>query len=401
MSKDTVKDMGRREFLTKAAAATAGWTIVRSSAVAGTQANSAIEIGLIGSGRRGCWIGNLFLAHGNYRFVAAADVFDDRLEAAQQELKVPADRCYKGMAAYHELLAGKLDAVAVMSPPYCHPEQAAAAIAAGRHLYLAKPVATDVPGCKTIMAAGEKAARQKQTFLVDFQTRTMDLFKEAAKRVHEGAIGAPVCGQVYYHTGEIPYKIPPVPGDAGVRMRNWLQDRRLSGDIIVEQNVHATDVGDWLLQGHPVKASGTGSRKGRTGWGDCWTHFNVVFWYPGDVHIAFSSCQFGELGYSDICARIYGTEGTVDTHYRGLVTILGKHPFKGGETPDTFPQGAINNIKTFEKALRAGEPFNNAEQSAHSTLTTILGRTAAYRGAEVTWDAMMAADERLEPDITL
>jgi len=401
MDTNTGRHMGRREFLTRAAATTAGLTIVRSSAVAGTRANSAIEVGLIGAGRRGCWIGNLFLQNGNYRFVAAADLFDDRLETAQKELKVPADRCYKGLQAYRELLSGKLDAVAVMSPPYCHAEQADAVITAGKHLYLAKPVATDVPGCKTIINAGKKAENKNLTFLVDFQTRKMDLFQEAVRRVHEGAIGTAVCGQVYYHTGTIPYKVPPVPGDPATRLRNWIHDRRLSGDIIVEQNVHATDVCDWLLQAHPVKAYGTGSRKGRTDWGDCWTHFDVIFWYPGGVHVSFSSCQFGATPGSDICSRVFGTDGMVDTHYRGLVTIRGKHPFKGGETPDTFKEGAIRNIKTFEQSVRSGAPFNNAGQSALSTLTTILGRTAAYRSAEVTWEEMMAADEHLDPGLEL
>jgi len=401
MSRHTPKNMGRREFLGKAAAATAGLTFVRAGAVASTRANSAIEIGLIGSGRRGCWIGNLFREHGNYRFAAACDIFDDRLEAARNELGVPADRCYKGLESYKELLTCKLDAVAVMSPPYCHPEQAAAAIEAGVHLYLAKPVATDVPGCKIVMAAGQEAARRNLSFLVDFQTRTMEPFQEAVRRVHGGAIGTPVCGQVYYHTGEIPYKVEPVPGDPAVRLRNWLQDRRLSGDILVEQNVHATDVGDWLLRGHPIRAFGTGGRQGRTGWGDCWTHFNVIFWYPGDVRVSFSSSQFGATPGSDIRSRIFGTDGCVDTHYRGKIAIAGKNPYDGGEVLDTFPQGAINNIKMFEKHLRAGEPFNNARVSAESSLTTILGRTAAFRGAQINWDEMMTADERLDPELEL
>lgn len=401
MSEQTSHNMGRREFLGKAAAATAGLTFVRAGAVASTQANSAIEIGLIGSGRRGCWIGNLFREHGNFRFVAACDVFDDRLEAARNELDVPADRCYKGLESYKELLTNKLDAVAIKSPPYCHPEQAAATIDAGMHLFLAKPVATDVVGCKSVIASGRKAAQRNLSYLVDYQTRTMGPFQEAVRRVHDGAIGTPVYGQVFYHTGEIPYKVDPVPGDQAVRMRNWLQDRRLSGDILVEQNVHATDVADWILDGHPIRAYGTGGRQGRTGWGDCWTHYNVIFWYPGDVRVSFSSCQFGATPGSDIRSRIFGTDGNIELPYFGTVKIAGKHPYDGGEVLDTFPQGAINNIKTFEKHVRAGEPFNNAQVSAESSLTTILGRMAAYRGAEVTWDEMMASDERLDPELVL
>ncbi|HSW45220.1 MAG TPA: Gfo/Idh/MocA family oxidoreductase, partial [Phycisphaerae bacterium] len=254
--------VGRRQLLGTAIAA-AGLTFVKSRSVAGTQANSTIELGIIGSGRRGTWIGKLFQKDGRYRIVALADVFDDQLAAARGELSVDAARCHKGMEAYKELLNSKLDAVAIESPPYCHAEQAAAAVEAGKHVYLAKPVATDVPGSRLVMEAGKKAAG-RLSFWVDFQSRVTDNFMEAGKRVADGAIGKPFSGQACYYCGAIPYKGDITKKDPETRMRNWIHDTALSGDIIVEQNIHATDVADWYLGGHALKAFGTGGRKVRT-----------------------------------------------------------------------------------------------------------------------------------------
>ncbi len=398
MSKRIGHGVGRRELLTGAAAA-AGLTIVQARSVAGTRANSTIELGIIGSGRRGRWIGKLFQKDGRYRIVALADVFEDQLAAARKELQIEDARCHKGMKAYQELLASKMDAVAIESPPYCHAEQAAAAVEAGKHVYLAKPVATDVPGSRLVIDAGKKAAG-KRSFWVDFQTRVADNFMEAARRVRDGAIGKPVLGQACYYCSVIPYNTDITKKGPETRLRNWLHDVALSGDIIVEQNVHAMDVMDWLLGGHPVKAYGTGGCKVRTDYGDCWDHYAVTFWYPRDVPVSFSSSQCTK-GHNDIGARVFGSEGTVDTHYLGKVEITGDHPWNGGERPEMFTLGAVENIKRFADSLLGGKPINNAEQAAQSTLTTILGRMAARANRVVTWDEMMERNERLEPNLEL
>ncbi len=388
-----------RRSLLAGAAATAGLTIVQARSVAGTQANSMIELGIIGSGRRGYWIGKLFQQDGRYRVVALADVFDDQMANAQKELKLADVRRYKGMKAYKELLASKVDAVAIESPPYCHAEQAAAAVDAGKHVYLAKPVATDVPGCRMVMDAGRKAA-DKLSFWVDFQTRVTDNFMEAAKRVHDGAIGRPFAGQAFYYCTAIPYKGDISKKDPETRMRNWIHDIALSGDILVEQNIHATDVADWLMGGHALKAFGTGGRKVRTEYGDCWDHYIVTFWYPNGALIDFSSSQCNK-GYNDIGTRIFGSKGTVDTRYRGKVEITGDNPWNGGERPEMFTTGAAENVKRFGDSLLSGKPINNSEPASHSTLTAILGRIAAKANRVISWEEMMERNERLEPNVEL
>jgi len=394
-------DIARRDFL-KTSAAVAGISIVDARSVRGTEANSAIELGMIGVGKRGLMIAPRFLKESGYRFVALADVFEDRLQAGRDKLGVDPLRCYRGLEAYKELIASKVDAVVIESPPYCHPQQAMAAVEAGRHVFLAKPVAVDVPGCHAIIEAGKKAAG-KVSLLVDFQTRATPVFIEAAKRVHAGAIGKAVLGHIYYHAPTLfnkkMYADPKDPSPEA-RLRNWTFDKALSGDIIVEQAVHVLDVANWYLKCHPIKAYGTGGRKARTQVGDCWDHFLCTFWYPNDVLVDFSHSQFVKR-FTDLCARVYGSGGTVDSHYGGRVVITGDKPWPGVERHNTGGEGVANNIRAFKESIHNGKYLNNAEESAVSSLTTILGRTAAYEGRTVTWDEMIKANKKLDLNLKL
>lgn len=379
----------RRTFLQAAS----GILLLKPQTVFGSAANSAIELGIIGCGGRGKWIGGHFVEHTGARIVALADPFHDRLESAQQKLKVDSSRLYGGLNGYRDLVNSKLDAVAIESPPYFHPEQAAAAVEAAKHVYLAKPVAVDVPGCRSIEASGVKA-KGKLSFLVDLQTRARPVFQEAVERVQRGEIGTPVMGQVFYHTGRLRPQDASGLDAAHARLRNWVFDKVLSGDVIVEQHIHVLDVANWYLQGHPIKAFGTGGRKARVDVGDCWDHFVVAYWYPDDVKVDFSSNQFLK-GFHDMCIRFYGTNGTVDSHYGGYVRISGDTKWDGGEKDDTFTGGAVTNVKNFVESIKTGNYLNNATVGATSTLTSVLGRMAAYRESLITWDEMMRSAEKL------
>lgn len=385
----------RRNFL-KAAG---GVLLLEPRTVFGSQANSAIELGVVGMGGRGNWISDLFLEFTGARVVAVAEPFADRQEAAKAKYKLDASRVYGGRNGYKELAQSKLDAVVIESPPYFHPEQAEAAVDAGKHVYLAKPVAVDVQGCKRIAAAGAKA-KGKLSFLVDFQTRAQPAFQEAAARLHRGEIGDIVLGHVYYHAGRVPLqKVPGITG--GLHdFRNWVHDIKLSGDIIVEQNIHVIDCANWYLQGHPLRALGTCGRRARTDQGDTNDHFIVAFWYPNHVKVDFSSAQFLR-GYNDLCIRIYGSKGTLDSHYGGALRITGDHPWAGVEKDDTFRGGAIENLKAFVNSIRTGKPVHNADQGVESTLSAILGRMAAYTEKAVTWDEMMKSTERWDPKVPI
>ena len=392
VSRNTKHSLSRRQLLA-GTAATAAFTIIKPRLVRGTEANSKIALGIVGCGGRGAWIANLFAAHGGYRIVSCGDYFPDRVQKLGDKHKIDAARRHTGLSNYKKVLADKIDAVAVMSPPYFHPAQAAAAVAAGKHVYVAKPVAVDAPGCQTITDAGKQATGKKLVFLVDFQTRANALYREAVKRVHNGDIGRFVSGTSEYFCGQI--FGTKLPDDVEGRIRHWQMDKVLSGDIITEQNIHTLDVCSWIADAPPVSAVGMGGRKIRKGDDVIYDHFNLVFEYPRDVAVSFASRQFGS-GPSGINNMMFGTRGTIETHYGGAVKIYGKAPYPGGSTGKIYRDGAVTNIATFCDCVRAGKADNpTVAPSVTSNLTTILGRSAAYSGKKTTWDEMLKANEKL------
>jgi myo-inositol 2-dehydrogenase / D-chiro-inositol 1-dehydrogenase len=399
----------RRQFLkTTTAAAGSGILLLRPETVFGSQANSTIEVGIVGCGGRGNWLAPFWPEYAGARVVALADVVKANLDATRDKLKVDAGRAYHGAEAYKELAHSKLDAVVVETPTYFHPMQAAAAVEAGKHVFCAKPIAVDVPSSKDFLAAAQKAQAKGLSFWVDFQSRARPVFQEAASRIHRGDIGKVAFAQIFYYAGR-PWTDRSTPSmSAGQkRIANWFGDRIISGDIIVEQNIHVIDMANWYLAGHPLKANGTGGRTDWTGTrnntGDAWDHFAVTYWYPDKVHATFSSHQLNGR-FADLCVRAVGVRGCADTHYGGLVRIMCSDPTKswdGGEKDDTFKGGCVTNIQKFVASLREAKPINNAATAVESNLTGILGRMAAYSERTVTWDEMMASTERWELNLGL
>ncbi len=392
-------DLTRRQFLASAGAATFTLGLAPSILVG---AEEKIKLGLIGCGGRGTWIAELFKKHGGFEVVAVADYFEDKVAAAGTKLGVPEAQRFTGLDGYKRLLEQKVDAVAIETPPYFHPSQAAAAVAAGKHVYLAKPIAVDVPGCQTIAESGAKATEKKLSFLVDFQTRAHPAYQEVVKRVHAGEIGKIVSAEAAYQCSimfegmDATFRKNQAQPDA--RLRAWAIDRVLSGDIITEQNIHALDVASWFMDANPVKAYGAGGRV-RPFLGDCWDKFAVIFYYPEDRLVSFNSKQVG-YHYDDIMCRVYGTQGTVDTHYAGKVWMRSQEDAFNGETPNLYADGAVRNIAAFHTMITTGDCTNTTvAPSVRSNLTTILGRTAAYKNTVVTWDELIKANEKWEFDL--
>lgn len=421
MSKPKDTSVSRREFV-GAAAVAAGVTILKPRLVWGSQANSAIRLGLLGCGGRGLNVTGSFLEHTNAVVTALGDMFQDNLASGKQRLDevsakfgkpaVDPPRMFRGPMAYQQLFASKeVDAVYIATPPFFHPQQLEAAIAAGKHVYLEKPVAVDVPGAKKVMALGERA-NGKLSLAVGFQIRHASPYVELAKRIHEGQIGQPVSGQIHYFASALKRPDWPQATPAERRLRNWVHDKALSGDIIVEQNVHIIDVTNWVLKSHPLKAVGAGGRAGRTDAGDCYGHYNCVFTYPGDVHIGFASTQFGTAAWG-VGMQYYGTKGCAEARYDLPVRISGETSWEypGLKKPEPTDQavavtgafrGALddadpNKQKAFVDSITSGKLLNEASQGAESALAAMLGRMAAYTGREASWEKLMKSKEVFDP----
>jgi myo-inositol 2-dehydrogenase / D-chiro-inositol 1-dehydrogenase len=394
-------EVTRRRFLAGAGTAAVGFTLLKPELVRGAEANAKLDVGLIGGGGRGAWIARLFAKSGRYNVVAAADYFQDRVDSVAKDHNIPEANRYVGLNGYKRLLEQKLDAVIVQTPPYFHPEQIAAAVAAGKHVYCAKPLAVDVPGCQSIAESGKQATAKKQALYVDFQTRIMPAYQEVVSRIHKGEIGKLVSVYAEYQTSIMfegrDAEVRKAPNNPEVRLRAWGIDRILSGDVITEQNIHALDVATWIVNADPIKAYGTGGRA-RPFLGTCWDHYSVLFYFPDDLMVTFSAKQVG-YGFDDIMVRAFGMTGSAETNYGGKCWLSSREDKYTGDTPNIYQVGAERNIAAFYDKVTQGD-FSNSTvvPSVRSNLTTILGRTAAYKKAEVTWDEMMKANEKWEFD---
>ncbi len=404
MNPEMNSELSRRRFLVNAGLGLAAASTMSRAVAQGSAANSRLKLGVIGCGGRGSWIANLFVEHGGYELAAVADYFEDRVRVVAEKHKLSPAQTFTGLKCAQKMIArGGLDAVAIISPPYFHPEQARAAVDAGLHVYLAKPVAVDVPGCHAIADTGALARKKGLVFQVDFQTRANEFFLEAMRRVHAGAIGDICLGESSYHAERL--KAKGQPGAPGERLRNWVFDQALSGDIIVEQNIHTLDVMSWAMRDSPpVRCSGTGGRSVRVDVGDCWDHFTLVYEYPKQVGVTFNSRQFDAHGTpGGIINRMFGPKGVLLTNYGGEVMIRGGKEvfYRGGATPAIYKEGAQANIKSFhELVLKKDASNRTVAPSVTSNLVAIMGRIAAYEHRTVTWNELIATKKGVQADLS-
>lgn len=385
----------RRAFLAGTATATV-LTALKPSLAFGTEANSKIELGLIGCGGRGKWIADLFAESGLYQFVACADYFQDRADAVGEKHKIEPSRRYTGLSGYKRLLDSKLDAVVIETPPYFHPQQAADAVDAGKHIFLAKPIAVDAPGCLSIAESGKRATAKKLVFLVDFQTRANEHYRKALQMVRDGDIGKIVMGEAHYPWRGGGRTVPPAAPEE--QMRSWYNVLPLSGDFIVEQSIHSLDVATWILDADPIRAIGTGGQKLRPK-GSIWDHFAVLYYFPDNVPLSFTCIQTIPEMKDEITARVYGSAGYIQTDYYSDVWVRGKDFYKGSN-PELYTSGAKVNIREFHQFVTEGK-FDNptVAPSVRSNLTAVLGREAGYAQGEIALADLIKEGKQLHPNL--
>src|SRR5712671_5097085 len=431
MSKDVKQQrnspdkIDRREFI-GVAAATAGAMLIKPSLVHGTAANSTVRVGLLGCGGRGTEDATNLVDTGGARVVALGDLFRDQLDTARAHFDkiqlaknyaaIDASQLFAGPNAYQQIAASKeLDAIVIATPPYYHPRHLEAVVSAGRHVYLEKPVAVDVPGALKVIEIG-KRAEGKLSLDVGFQIRDCPPFVELVRRIHGGALGKIVCGEAHYFSGYIDRPAWPDASAVERRLRNWVYDRVLSGDILVEQNIHVIDICNWVLKAHPLKASASGGRQGRPQDGDVYGNYNVLLHYPEGVDVTFSSTQIAK-GWWEVTERFFGTKGTSQSPYTGPLGIWGEDPWQAegslakdtGQTAFSATGKFTSNLefadrekkKAFVESIASGNFHNQADKGAESALSCMMARTAAYSGREVTWEETLKSRDTWDAKIDL
>jgi predicted dehydrogenase len=423
--------MNRRELIQTGAAAAAGITLLKPLTAFGYQANSAVRHGLLGCGNRGTSVAESFAKNTSAQVVALADLFPDKLAAGQSHFdqlnaslsRAPIDAklLFHGPHAFEQLAASPdVDLIQISTPPFFHVQHLEAAVASGKHVYCEKPVGIDIHQANHAL---EIARRVKLTQSVDvgFQCRSAPPLAAVAERIQAGALGKIAVVSGIYYAPASTEKKPTGPSPDEYRLRNWLWDRALSGDILVEQNIHIVDLCNWLLGAHPLSATATGGRNILTHFGDCWDNYEVDFTYPGNVHLSFSSTQFGSDGMFDAGLRLFGANGSATVPYSGPVQITGTQAWTWQEPASTTPAPASGTGKfaangafsdnlafadrdkerTFIESITSGNSHNQIAAGVETALSCMLGRMAGLTRREVTWDDLLAHGETYQLGFSL
>lgn len=371
-------DSNRRGFVTSTATA-ASFLIVSPGSVRGSQANSAVTLGLIGCGNRGTYVTGLFLKNDNVKVTQYADIYQEKLDAAAQR--------YAGAKAhrnYKELLASDIDAVYIATPAYLHPEHFEAAVDARKHIFMEKPAAVDAHGCHRILKAARKADPNKR-ITVDFQQRYGKDYRKAHEIVKSGELGALKMVRAAWLGGGPAIKKGHAASEE--KVRNWFFYRELSGDILIEQDCHNIDVVNWFVGKHPVRVAGYGSRQIRQ-YGDVFDNLACTFQFEDGMIFSYSANQFGAPGFSDVSETFMCEQGAVNVSRRGYTVWRGKNP---AERVDTTYDITMDGVKEFVEGIRTGKMENAAFHAADSTLTAVMALEACVKGREVTWDRVKEA----------
>ena len=386
-------DLSRRDFV-KLSAVTSGAAMlagIGNKVMAATAGSDRIRVGLVGCGGRGSGAAqNCLDSSAGVEIVALADLFEAQVEAAQKKLKLATVRKFWGFDAYRKLLATDLDLVILATPPGFRPQHFAEAIAAGKNVFMEKPVAVDPVGCRAVIATAQLAKQKKLAVVAGTQRRHQPSYLEIMKRVHGGELGELVGGQCYWNGEGIWFREkndPKTPWLANVsdfewQCWNWYHWDWLSGDQIVEQHIHNIDVMNWAFGGPPVKFMGLGGRQNRGSLaGNIWDHFAVEMEYANGARV-MSMCRHTPKSTHRVGERVVGTRGSTDC----TTSIKGEKPFTfSGPTPNPMVVEHTDLIAS----IRCGEPLNEGERVAISTLTAIGGRMSAYTGREISWNWLL------------
>jgi predicted dehydrogenase len=398
--------MNRRRFLGKTLATTTmAFSALNSHAeepAAPATFKRKIKLGVVGLGGRGQWIAGLFQKHGGYQISAVADYFPAVATTGGKALGVDEALCFSGLSGYQKVIASGVEAIVIIDVPYFYPEQTRAAVAAGLHVYMAKPVAVDVPGALAIQEAAKAATQRQRVFLVDYQIPTDPINIEVAQRIRDGGLGKLAQIQTTGMCGG--FGDPPKTANLESRLQNltWVNDIALGCDYIGNFDIHAIDAALWAAGQRPVSAAGASRVCRENPHGDAHDVCSVIYNYAdGLVHNHFGQ---GLANNSDgtLLATFQGPLANAQINYFGKSFVRGgpKH-YGGGPVVNLYEAGAVRNIATFHNNVTEGQFENQTvPRAVDGVLTCVLGREAAARKAFLTMDELLKENKKLEVDLT-
>lgn len=374
-----------------------------------------IRLALVGCGGRGTGAAsNALKADPGTNLVAVAEVFADRAESSvgklrakfgEQRVLVTPETSFVGLDAFRKAI-DLCDVVILTTPGGFKPEHFEYAIAQNKHVFMEKPVATDAPGIRRVLESARLADQRKLNVVVGLQRRYEPCYLETLQRYRDGVVGEIVSGQVTWNQNSRmnhrSHEREPGQSELDYQLRNWYFFNWLSGDHILEQNLHNIDIANWFIGEYPLTAVGSGGRQVRTGieYGQIFDHHFVQFTYPSGA-VVHAHCRQMEGCPISVKEQFQTTDGHIETHsmIRGSGVIRrrdGSVVYDHNGLFDAIPY-QLEHDRLFE-LIRRGEHINNAEYAAKSTLTAIMGRMATYSGQVIEWDDALASDLRLVPD---
>ncbi|MBD3267684.1 hypothetical protein GF373_13525 [bacterium] len=390
-------ELKRRNFLKQStlAAGASSLMITRPELVFGANANSKINLGIIGCGGRGTHDGRNLIKTGNVQIVALADYFDFQAKGLANTFDVDVKNCYWGIEAYKNLIARKdVDAVLLTTTPYFRPMQFEEAIKNGKHVFTEKPIATDPWGCRKFHEIGKLAEKKKLVVGAGLQTRYEKTRQKIAKMIQDGAIGELMFGHSTRMGGDLWRRgRKPNFSQLDFEVRNWLYFTWASGDFVTEQHIHNIDVFNWFTGKLPVCAHASGGRKKRTDVGNIYDYIQVIWEYPGGFCYTHTGSQI-KGGYNNMVSQIQGTGGYYDAQgWNGKLAI------NDGETVEHggIGQASMQEMIEFTEAVLGKRDYlNNADYVTTSTFTCLMARKAAYEQKKVYWKDLWDSNEKFE-----
>ena len=370
------------------------------------QDGAPLKAGLVGCGNRGTGVAqDLLAAAPHVSIVAMGDVFRDRLEASRKILKekfnqeIPDEKCFVGFDSYEKVMAAGVDIVLLATPPAFRPIHFKAAVDAGKHAFLEKPVAVDPVGARSVIASSRQALAKGLVVITGTQRHHQRMYVEGYKQVQQGLIGEIVSANIYWNTGKHWLRTKEKQWtDIEWMIRDWGNWNWLSGDHIVEQHIHNIDVINWFIGKKPVSASGFGAHHRRLT-GDQYDMFSVDFVYEDDIHVN-SMCRQIDGCSNNVSEVIRGTKGTWSNN--GEIkdrkgNIVWEYDLEKEKAEFQQTNEFVLEHVNFVNHIRNNKPISQAEATAISTLVAIMGRMSAYTGNDVTWDQVMSSDMNLLP----
>ena len=397
----------RRDFM-KTGAIVGATAMSGLSLMRGTHAaeDNKLRIGLVGCGGRGRGAAiDALSADPNTVLVAVGDAFKENAEGAAKLFKanekygdrvlVTPETTFDGLECYKKVIEA-CDVVLLCEPTHFRPISFKAAIDAGKHVFVEKPVAVDIPGIKSVLETAAKAKAKGLNVVSGLCWRYHPAVVDIMTRVIDGQVGKLINIDETYLTGRL-WSREAKPDDSEIKfqVRNWYNFTWLSGDFNTEQHIHSLDKAVWANNDEaPISAVGVGGRMCRVAqpeFGDIYDSFGIKYEFAEGV-TCHAYCRQINGCYNNTDDYMYGTDGkaTVLSH-----TIEGKNPYKVANT--SFNMYQLEHVAFFEAIRGKRDYINNGTYMANSTLMAIMGRMAAYTGKKLSYDDVMKDETALVP----